>query len=377
MTPGNPSASPTYSGGAGAYPASTLLSNSLYYSISRHDGQSIFTSKGHIYGSAQKKTKTDCGKIRSVHVCSKDPGHEMQNRHICCNEPTCPICYPKFVHRLADGITERVKGYQEVYPKDPFCHLVLSPPPGTEYKNMKEAFAAVSKVFLKRALGKAASVNYHPYRLRKELIGSLWMVQDVWIQQNPGKKPPGFWKLAHDNVLKLDSLSDYVVYGPHFHAIATGYLIKSNDFHRITNWIYKKVKHDSFEDEADEGDSTELNIGDVVRLAHYLGTHTAWEWGKHSVRYIGAMSYAKLGRTKEGVRREQVKCKVCGAAVHEHTWMGLTEEIGDCIRTEIEERIILWKYWKREKKKRKKKDDVPTIESSRREEVGYSELIGR
>jgi hypothetical protein len=265
----------------------------------------------------------------------------------------------------------------EVYPKDPFCHLILSPPPGTEYKDMKEAFAAVSRVFLKRALGKAAATNFHPYRLKKELIGSLWIAQGEWIQQNPGKNPPGFWKLAHDDALKLGSLSEYVRYGPHFHAIATGYLIKSSDFHRITKWIYKKVKHDSLEDEADDGDSTELEIGDIVRVTHYIATHTAWEWGKHSVRYIGAMSYANLGRTKERTIDNRVLCRVCQAPIYEYKWADLIEELGDVIRTEVKERIILWKYWKRGKKQRKKKDGVPTTGSSRNEAAGYSDLIGR
>ena len=256
-----------------------------------------------------------------------------------------------------------------MYPKDPFSHLIMSPPAGTSYQNMKEAFAACTKMFMKYG-GKAAAVEFHPYRIKDDLKPRLSEYQSNYLACNESAKtPPDFWKLAHDDVLKEGPLKDYVKYGPHFHLIATGYLEDSETFHKKTGWIYKKTAN-----------KTGLNSGDITRVAHYESTHTAWEWGKHSVRYIGAMSYSKLGRTKEGVRREQVKCKVCGAAVHEHAWMGLTEEIGDCIKTEIEERVILWKYWKRGKKERKKKqtkDDVPTIGSSGREVVGYSELIGR
>jgi hypothetical protein len=363
------SAGGVVSEGGGSYPDSTVRITDQYSSISQLYGQSIFTSKGHIYGSAEKKTNGECGKIRSVRLCSKDQDHDLQKRHICCNEPTCPVCYPKFSHRLAEGIVERVKGYQVVYPNDLFSHLIMSPPPATSYQNMKEAFGQFTKMFMKYG-GKAASVVYHPYRIKNDLKTKLHYYQDGWLALHKDQRyAPDFWKLAHEDVLGIGPLKEYVDYGPHFHAIATGYLENSESFHKKTGWIYKKVKS-----------KNGLDTGDITRVAHYESTHTAWEWGKHSVRYVGAMSYAKLGRTKEGVRREQVKCKVCGAAVHEHAWMGLTEEIGDCIKTEVEERIILWKYWKRGKKERKKKqtkDDASTTGYSEREIVGYSDLIGR
>ena len=335
---------------AGSYPVSTDQCSKYDYSISQVYGQSIFTSKGQIYGSAIKKTNSECGKVRNVRVCSSNQDHDLQLRHICCNEPTCPICYPKFSHRLAEGIIERVLGYQDVYPGDPLCHLIMSPPPDTtDFKDMKDAFGQFTKMFMKHG-GKAAAVVYHPYRIKQELKIRLLDYQTELAKQNPDKKVPGFWKLVHDNVLGLRSMSDYVFYGPHFHAISTGYLMDSDEFHKKTGWVYKKMADSS-------GKFYELSIGEITRVAHYECTHAAWEWGKHSVRYVGAISYAKLGREKEGVTREQVKCKVCGAPVHLHAWSDVLESIGDVIETGVQERIILWKYYRRAKRKKKMRED--------------------
>ena len=324
--------------GGGSYPAYTHQLTDQYSYTNRHDGQSIFTSHGIIFGSASKKTNSECGKIRSVVVCSVNREHKPENRHICCKEPTCPVCYPKFSHRLAHGIIERVTGYQTVYPGDPMYHLVMWGKKDALFTSMKEAFNAFSKMFLKIG-GKAAAVIYHPYRIKKELLPRLREYRD----KNPELQKVGFWTFAHDDVLGIGSLSEYVIPGPHFHAIATGYLQNSRLFHRKTGWGYKK-KNES-----------ELTDSYLISLAHYLATHTAWEWGKHSVRYIGDMSYSKLGRTKEGVRRELVKCRVCGSLVQERAWSNEMELIGDCIQTEIEEKILLWQYWKRVKKSRVKR----------------------
>jgi hypothetical protein len=305
-----------------------------------------------IYGSGQKKTQKDCGKVWKAHVCSLNQIHDLQLRHITCNEPTCPVCYPKFAYRLADGICERIAGYQEVYPKDPISHLVMSPPEGTRYKDMKGAFASVTKMWIK-INGKGAAVWYHPYRMRKEVVDKLKKYRIDWKKENPGKTPRGFWVWAHEDVLKLGYLGMYVKYSPHFHLLSTGYLVKSDEFYEQTGWIYKKVIRDQGEDLGNS--PVMLSEIQIVRVAHYISTHCAWEWGKHSVRYIGDMSYSKLGRTKVSVTSERVICKICGNAVHEHAVSQLTGEICELIRTDIRRRVITWEYWKRAKKSRAKR----------------------
>jgi hypothetical protein len=342
--------------GAGhhTYPASTSIDQ--VHSIDNIYGQSIFRRESSfIYGSSLKQTNSQCGIPHRQLICSKDKGHTVVTKHICCNDPQCPVCYQKFTHRLADGAVERVLGYKEVYPEDPFYHLVLSPLQDTRYLNNKEAFAAVAKVFLKHG-GKAAAMWYHPYRFKSGLIWKLRKVQNQWMIENPKKRPPGFWKLAREDVLKLGSFGEYLIYSPHFHALATGYLLNSKEFHRVTGgWIYKKVKRDEGEDHVDKGEAVvesafDLTGKDLQRVAHYLSTHCGYEWTKHSVRYVGEISYSKLGRRDKKTERMPAVCLKCGAPMIEYFVNQNTGKLGDATGEEVMEKVITWQYYKRPKR---------------------------
>jgi hypothetical protein len=275
--------------------------------------------------------------------------------HICCNDPLCPVCYQKFTHRLADGAVERVLGYKEVYPEDPFYHLVMSPPGTPRYLNLKQAFAAVVKVFLENG-GKAGVFWYHPYRFKPELIWRLRKAQNQWMIENPKKYPPGFWKLAREDVLKIGSFEKYLIYSPHFHALASGYLVKSDDFYSKTGgWIYKKVKRDEGEDRLDKGElvvssAYDLSDKDLGRVAHYISSHAGYEWTKHAVRYVGDISYAKLGRKDKKTERVPVVCQKCGAPMVEYGVNQETGELGDATGQEVMEKLITWQYYKRPKR---------------------------
>lgn len=335
------------------YPVSTLLSN--YCTNSKIPVRSIFmTEKADIYGCKDSKTNNDCGTHYGIIACSKDPVHSSSVKHICCNDPLCPVCYPKYTHKLAKGVIERILGYSKVYPDDPFNHLIISPPQGTRYQDLKRAFKAVGKVFLDYG-GKAGVFWLHWYRIRPEVKERLWVARELWKQDHPyNKHPPGFWKLAHQNILKLQSLGDYLVYSPHFHGITTGYMIKSDEFCELTDgWIYKKVAKDEGED-LPESSTYQLTPEDLSRVAHYLSTHCAYEWTKHAVRYFGDISYSRLGRKDKHTERVQQTCPKCGAPLVEHLVNQVTGELGDCTGQEVTEKMISWTYYKRIPKERPK-----------------------
>jgi hypothetical protein len=331
-------------------------------------GQSIFSrNSAFIYGSNEKKSNDQCGVIWKTLLCSANNSHLAIAKHICCNDPLCPVCYPKFTHRLADGVCERVSGYSEIYPDDPFCHLIISPPEGTRYDNMKAAFAALTKIF-KGYGGKAGAFWLHWYRINPNVKERLWAAREQWKIDHPYKRAPGFWKLAHDNILKLKSLGDYLVYSPHFHGIASGYLVKSGEFCELTGgWVYKKVKRDEGEDLADSS-TFRLTPEDMQGVAHYLSTHCAYEFGKHAVRYIGDISYAKLGRCDKRTEHVQDFCSVCHAPIIEYYNNQVTGELGDLCQNEVRKKVITWTYYKRIPKERPKKDSK--VKSRRNRVIG-------
>ena len=323
-------------------------------------GQSIFSRNcAFIYGSNVNKSNDQCGVIWKTSLCSANNSHIAIAKHICCNDPLCPVCYPKFTHRLADGVVERVLGYSEIYPDDPFNHLIVSPPEGTRYKDMKTAFKAVSKIFMQYG-GTAGAFWLHWYRIKPDIKERLWAAREQWKLEHPYKHAPGFWKLAHDNILKLKSLGDYVVYSPHFHGIASGYLVKSDEFYKMTEgWVYKKVKRDEGED-LPNSSTFKLTPEDMQRVAHYLSTHCAYEFGKHAVRYIGGISYAKLGRCDKKIEHIKEFCPICQAPIVEHYNNQFTGELGDLCQNEVRKKVITWTYYKRIPKPKETRTKEPS-----------------
>jgi hypothetical protein len=230
---------------------------------------------------------------------------------------------------------------------------MISPPRGTKYKDLKEAFAAITRIFLDHG-GKAGVFWHHPYRVKGCFIGRLQKYRTKWGEDHPGEQVPGFWKLIHDDILKLGGMGEYLFYSPHFHGLTSGKLIQSDVFYEVTEgWVYKKMKHDEGQ-ELPAGYS--LSENSITKVANYLSTHTAYEYSKHAVRYIGDLSYSRLGRKDKETKRVQVMCLKCGAPMVEHLvnkerWE-LYQELGDVVETEVMERIITWQYYKRPPRKR-------------------------
>jgi hypothetical protein len=325
-------------GGLQSYPALVAMDNGIIQSYV----PTIFqTERSNIYGSGVHATNSMCGQLyRTVKTCSFDHSHHMEYRHIYCNDPLCPVCYVKFVKRLSERVAERVLGYKELYPEDPLSHVTFSPPEGTRYKDERSAFADVTKVFLENG-GKAGIFWCHWYRMPDQIKAKLRRLRRQLKEQDPDKDPPGFWKLAHDDALKLGHLEKYVYYSPHFHGIVTGYLLDSETFHGKTGWIYKKIRFLKAPEE-------------IAGLAYYLSSHASWEWTKHSVRYVGDMSYSKMARRDKITERIQEVCPKCGSLIETHY---LTDDgkVGDLIEGECLKKVEKWLYYKRVKKPKRLK----------------------
>jgi hypothetical protein len=182
----------------------------------------------------------------------------------------------------------------------------------------------------------SATVWYHPYRIKKRIKELLRHYRRS--KGLDGKA--GFWKLAHDDVLEIGGLESYIEYGPHWHAIATGYLENIVEYSKRTGCGYKKKRYLSKEEEVHE-------------VAHYISTHAAREAGKPSVRYFGSISYRKLARECVDERIKDVLCETCGSRLEEHD----CDDAGNLylnnegrslkkLKDNITEKVKYYLYWK-------------------------------
>jgi len=313
---------------------------------------------GHILGSGYEPTSSDCGNVDSVVVC-KDSGdlsfrgkHAHYPKYHRCNDPDCLVCYVKFAKRIADGAVEKAMAFISLYPDKPLYHLIHSSPNGTQYKNMKEAFASHHKN-LKKLGSQAAASWSHPYRIRDELKPLL---RD-YKTENGLDRAVGFWRLAHDDVLERGALGYYVTPGYHFHSLTTGYLTNSAEYEKKTGWVYKKKGYWDAKTKKMVYDLRVFMNGragpidykktedNVRRVAYYLSTHACHEWTKQTVRYTGLMANNKLHRAVESVVYQPVLCP-CGAQCEERRWDSITETAGEVIKEVVCQRVTLYVYWK-------------------------------
>jgi hypothetical protein len=233
---------------------------------------------------------------------------------------------------MADRVTERVQGYKTVWRKTAPYHLIFwSDRADRPYADLRQSFIEAKR--LMQSMGVVAAVVwYHPYRIRKELKDILRNYRRV--QGLDGRA--GFWKLAHDDVLNLGGLERYIEYGPHWHAIATGYLVNVKEYSEKTGCGYKKKRYLD----------TEAKVHEV---AHYISTHCCRESGKSSVRYYGDISYRMLKRELVETRIKDIVCSHCGASLEEYDCddTGVTTQK---VKDKITEKVKYFLYWKGKQK---------------------------
>ena len=298
------------------------------------DNLSIFSQHGRVFGSAKTPSAETCGKVRAKVICQEEYNHDYYYKHERCNEPDCPICYSKFAHKLADRVVARVLGYTTVYPKDAIDHVVLWPHVLTGYRNLQEAYADAHRML--KTMGSVSSVVwYHPYRIRGDIKKRLRRYRN----KHNLPQSVGFWVMAHDDVLNLgEGMEPYVEYGPHFHALSTGYLMAADVYSALGLGGYKKVRRI-------------LDRTDLEHTAYYLSTHACWEHGCQSVRYYGKISTSKLAKGYPRETIEDVVCKVCGKPMVEY-YCDDADVLSGVAHDHVTRRVISYLYWKRGMKPR-------------------------
>ena len=318
-------------------PNSELLYPAYVTSIIQEHYTPQFGKNGYIFGSSEKPSSEECGEIYRKIQCSQSAGHHPSFRHIHCNDPLCPVCYAKYSGQMSDRVTERVQGYKTVYPRRELYHLIFwsKPPKSGSWVTEERPYAALKEAFneaarLLKTMGvTSAVVWYHPYRIRADLKQHLRRYRTL----NGLNGKVGFWKLAHDDVLGIGPIERYVEFGPHWHAIADGYLMNTKKYSEIEGAGYKKKRYLDTESKVHE-------------VAYYISTHCCWEALKSSVRYFGDISYRMLSRELAGTKIKDIVCQDCGAPLHEYA---CNEDgvCGDKLKDSITEKIKYYLYWKK------------------------------
>ena len=268
--------------------------------------------------------KHNCGEVLfavacSSNACRKEHGYSLRMRN--CGRLSCPTCRDTAIARAAARAVERIEGLTEAYEREgqrlgPISHCQLSPPPDSplfspESLNTKEglnrAFTQARNLLKRYCRGYGGILVLHPWR-QIHLDGSRCGRHDCQ------KKHTWVWS-------------------PHFHYLGVGWWIKSDEFYRLTGWVYSKfgygVKRRKGVDESQRSLYNTLqyelsHCGILTEGRHIYdsdaqisvdGTIELVQVGQ-VVRYVGLFSNSKGGYKVESKTREVQACPHCQADLH-------------------------------------------------------------
>jgi len=191
-----------------------------------------------------------------------------------CFTRSCQRCWKLWRDRVVWKIKKRLTPTQ----KDSLRHFSFSPFPEWGLKRLKseggfkylrrEAYRVMREVGVEGGV-----VIFHPWRVKsevKEIIKKTYPDIPVWT-----------YLRSHD-LLSIDS--ETIELSPHFHLLAKGYLQKSDDFYKKTEWVYNNHKDfDGLEDEL-----------------KYLLSHTGLAYSIDDTERPLFKSYSFIGYFKKG-----------------------------------------------------------------------------
>lgn len=167
-----------------------------------------------------------------------------------CYRSTCELCFVKWIAREAERAKRRIEKYVEMHPGEEPLHIMLLPPP-SQFSLPNEKLKERLMKILEIAEWEGGAVIFHPFKFREN------------------------WYIA-----------------PHFHVVGFGSILKLRKAYGKYGWYVK-------------------NAGireSIFGTFCYLLWHCGVKDGKHSVTWIGKLSYRKLRVEKE---KKITCCPVC------------------------------------------------------------------
>jgi len=174
--------------------------------------------------------------------------HYAKHQQKSCKKAECPLCFQDWINQLAYRSMRRFIEFAKDKPFN-FRHVILSPPQKVALEMSDKALQKYLKKTLVALNVETCAVVYHPFRF-------------------------------------LDKKKSMPYASPHFHLIAYGRITNTTIFNKETGWFVKN-----------KGDLK--NEKGIRNCMAYLLSHTGIKKRKHTIKYLGDISYRKLKVEKE------------------------------------------------------------------------------
>ncbi len=291
-------------------------------------------------GEGAESIKLDCGQVYAIlwcDTCSPDKKEWAGEKSKSCTNRLCPECYAHWLHRQSEKLSDRLYQFRREVGYSG-RHIVISPSEEDRFKPIKWLRQMCYQ--LSDELGIIASmVVLHLWRFRnlegREVPWKFCSLNPS-AQSNIDHINSEYEKKATDRPSPVDSpIPCRRFYWPHFHMIAWGWLMDSNDFHEISEgWIYKNL---------DDGSKGRVTRQDFYRTVRYMLSHSAIKPRSMTYVYRGYLHYTKWDLVQEWTEDEIEKCPKCDSdlvQIHLKNDGGLGREVTATVTTTL--RLFDW-----------------------------------
>ena len=311
--------------------------SSLYPAIGTSDYPSPDSLPYSIPGVGEKTSDT-CGEVIRGAGCSVDVGHFWRPHPLSCDRRECPTCYDTSLMKVAKRGADRIRGFGDAVGDAPIpagltphqyrevtriikrskkiLHVTISPPVGVVTPDMDyEAIQALGRDHARRTGLVGGYYIFHPYRISEDMQVILWLCNHALREQ--GLDTMSYWDHVHNDSLGLGSWCEYVEWSPHWHLIGVGWLMRSEEFHHDTGWIYKNIRPGGVRRDIDYDPKSVSFNDEIASVLRYQLSHAALIPGGRALREFGYMNTRYLKKVGEEYlkRIEEALCPVCQAPV--------------------------------------------------------------
>lgn len=260
-------------------------------------------------GEEPSSIKENCGQVYAVLWCSTcNPGKDTwagEKKHSC-NNRLCPQCSRDWLHRQSEEISDRLSQLRAAVGY-PARHIIFSPDPEMIYQPIKWLRKECYRLMdLAGVVGSLVVMHLWRFRdLEGQEIAWKWCSLNPEAQTNIDKQN----KLFEDNHSKYSAPYEKPVpcrrfYYPHFHVLGWGWLMDSDEFHKISGgWIYKN--------KSDTEKSLRRTKKEFYTTARYMLSHAGIKKRAMTYVYRGFAHYSKWDIASEWSDIEPMECKKC------------------------------------------------------------------
>jgi hypothetical protein len=264
------------------------------------------------YETGTGTVKDTCGTtLKTVAACNHSPGaHKPLLIPDSCGRASCPVCWETWADRAGERVRDSMEGYMSIIhgnSQKPLPgmdkqslrarHITFSPPRYVVDRLVQETLQETDgpgfqRLFLKKFQRLAIDVAREA-----GLTAGVLIVHGIRLKKTEDADSADLANNTnrYREVLDRPDWRENVLWYPHVHVLAHGFLDDSGDFYEKTHWVYRTLRV----------------VAEPEKVVKYLLSHAPVVPNRCAYVRFGRMNSRHMVKVREYRYREYIACEEC------------------------------------------------------------------